>query len=381
MRIQDKSLIVAEGPAMGFSRHRLLETIRQYAAERLAEAGELDRMRRRHFEHFLEIAERFYADRVSGSPDFELPALAAHRDNIRAALAWGAISDPEGTLRLASALDEFWRMTSAAEGWTWLQRLLPSAPEESPHRLRALLTAGTLAAQVATYAEGTELLLRVVAMARRHGDRVTEAWARVWLGRLALLGEDGPNAREHLQTALALHEQLGNPLGQVRALALLGGLEGANLGRVAEGERKLQAAADLAHEIGDRWGEGLAHMILSMLAADVMDVQRTRLHARTALHISSLGSLLSAALQEVARIEVENDPARALLLLGCAAGHLERTGAALAGFVQRRADDARQRATHLVGEPMATQQFEAGRMMSMAEAIALVDADPEAVAL
>jgi tetratricopeptide (TPR) repeat protein len=333
-------------------------------------------MRQRHFAHFLDLAERYYSYRMTGGSDSTLLALAAHRDNFRTALAWGADVDPEGTLRLASALDEFWRMVNATDGWGWLQRALQAVPEDSPHRLRALLTAGPLAAQAATYAEGTELLQRVLTMARQAGNRSTEAWAELWLGRLALLREDVSSAGEHLQAALAMHEELGIPLGRVRSLALLGGLQAVFMERRAEGEGKLQAAAELAHQIEDGWGAGLAHMMLSISAADAGNVERTRLHCRMALHSPSLGSLLGMALHQVGRVSVEDDPVRALRLMGSVTGHLERTGTVLPAFLRRRADAARQRAAQLLGTDTAAKEFEEGRRMSMDEAIAFVDAEP-----
>ena len=376
MRVVDKSLIVANPLAPGAGRYRLLETIRQYAAERLAEAGEVDTMQRRHFEHFLAVAERYYHGRMTGSDDSALPALAAYSDNFRAALAWGAAADPEGSLRLASALDEFWRMVNATEGWNWLQRLLRGVPEGNPHRLRALLTAGPLAAQVAAYAEGTQLLRPVVATARQAGDRLTEAWARLWLGRLAVLREDLADAEEHLESALALHDELDIPLGRVRSLAVLGLLQATMLHRRTEGEENLQAAVDLAHRIGDSWGEGFAHMMLSISAADAGDVERTRRHCQTALHISNLGSLGGVALHQLSRVNVEEDPAHAMRLMGAAAGYLERTGTVLPPFLQRRADPARERAEQLIGVQTTRREFEDGRRMSIEEAIAFVDGEP-----
>ena len=271
-------------------------------------------------------------------------------------------------------------MVNATEGWNWLRRTLQGVPDGNPHRLRALLTAGTLAAPVAAYAEGTGLLRGAVATARQVGDRSSEAWAELWLGRLAFLGEDVTSAEERLTSALAIHEELGNPLGRVRSLALLGLLQAVNLERRAEGEQKLQAAADLAHEIEDSWGEGFAHMMLSICAADAGDVERTRLHCRTALHTPSLGPLLGVALQQLGRVSVEEDPARALRLMGGAAGHLERTGTVLPAFLQRRAQTARQRAAQLLGAQTAAQKFEDGRRMSMEEAIAFATAEPATAA-
>jgi non-specific serine/threonine protein kinase len=378
-RIADKSLIVAVPRAAGVGRYRFLETVREYAADRLAEEEEMDRLRRRHFVHFLNLAERYYDRRMAGGSDSELIDLAAHRDNFRAALAWGAEVDPEGTLRLASALDEFWRMVSPAEGWGWLQRTLETVPEANPHRLWALLTAGPLAAQVAAYAEGTDLVQQAVAMARQADDRVTEAWARLWLGRLAVLREDLTGAEEQLQSALTLHGELGSPLGTLRSLALLGGLQ-AILKRRTEGEAKLQAAIDLAEEIEDSWGAGLAHMLFSISTADAVDAERTWLHALAVLHTPALGSLRGVSLQQLGRVSTEENPARALRLLGSAAGDKERTGTMFPAFVEQRAEVARQRATQLLDPQTAAQEYEEGRGMSMDEAIAFVDAHAVGVA-
>jgi hypothetical protein len=236
------------------------------------------------------------------------------------------------------------------------------------------LTAGPLAAQVAAYNEGTELLRPVVETAQRAGDRLTEAWARMWLGRLGVLREDAESAEEHLSRARALHEELGSALGLVRSLALLGLLQTALLQRRAEGEEKLLAAVDLAHEIGDSWGEGFTHMILSMSAADAGDVERTRQHCRAALHLSSLGSLRGVAMHQLGRVRVEEDPAHAVRLMGAATSFLERTGTVLPPFVRRRGDPPMQRAAELLGAQSTRQEFEEGRRMSLDEVIAFAEA-------
>jgi hypothetical protein len=117
-------------------------------------------------------------------------------------------------------------------------------------------------------------------------------------------------------------------------------------------------------------------MILSISAADAGDVERTRRHCRTALHIASLGSLRGVALHQLGRVNVEEDPAHAMRLMGAAAGYLERTGTVLPPFLQRRAVPARQRAGQLLGVQTAGQVFEDGRGMTIEEAIAFVDSEP-----
>jgi predicted ATPase/DNA-binding CsgD family transcriptional regulator len=375
-RLVERSLVVADALQPGRARHRFLETIRGYAVEHLDDAGEVPALQRRHFEHFLALAETYHEHRMTRGSDAGLPGLAAHRDNFRAALAWGSTSDSEGALRLSSALDDFWRMISAAEGWEWLQRTLPSSSEESPHRVRALLAAGMLSAYVPAYAEGAGLLREALSAARHLGDRASEAWAELWLGRLALFKDDSLEAEQHLERALGAHEDMGNPLGTVRSLALLGFLQSLILRRTAEGEEKLERAAALARATGDGWGEGYAHMMLGLCAAEAQDVERTVLHCGIALRVPSLGPLLGIPLQALAAVTVERDPAEATRLLGGAAGHLERTGTLEPAFLRRRAEATRQRAEELIGVEAAARSVEEGRRMTSDEVMARALSEP-----
>jgi predicted ATPase/DNA-binding SARP family transcriptional activator len=134
-RLADKSLVqVDEGP--GERRFRLLETVRQYATERL---GEREVFERRHREWYLALAES------DPTPPGDLPArerlrgLDLERDNLRAALASAQVADPQLGLRLAVALWRFWLMRGyLSEGYRWLATSLEAAPEPTADRARAL---------------------------------------------------------------------------------------------------------------------------------------------------------------------------------------------------------------------------------------------------
>jgi predicted ATPase len=102
-RLVDRSLVIAELGPSGPTRYRFLETLRQYAAERLQEDNNIERIRRRHFDHFLAMAVRYYRERMIAGSDAGLGELAAHRDNLRAALAWSADVDQAAALRLGHA--------------------------------------------------------------------------------------------------------------------------------------------------------------------------------------------------------------------------------------------------------------------------------------
>ena len=134
----DKSLVMVEQLGDDRLRYRLLETLRHYAAERLAEAGEEESARERHFTYYLDLAERAYSRRIEDEAA-SLTSLDTDHDNFRSALQW-ARTRPRDLLRLASALGWFWHLRSYyREGRAWLEEALAAAPNDrSPGAARAL---------------------------------------------------------------------------------------------------------------------------------------------------------------------------------------------------------------------------------------------------
>ena len=132
-RLVEKSLVVAEG-----ERFRLLDTVRQYAAEQLESAAERDTVGLRHLDWCLALAEQH--DPMSAGPRRSLHALESEHDNLRAGLAWALRRDPQAALRLATRLWRYWLDRGYfAEGNRWLQTTLAAAPEQTPLRVEALL--------------------------------------------------------------------------------------------------------------------------------------------------------------------------------------------------------------------------------------------------
>jgi tetratricopeptide (TPR) repeat protein len=137
-RLVEKSLVVAEG-----ERFRLLDTVRQYAAERLEAAGERDTVGLRHLDWCLALAEEH--DPLSAGPRRSLHVLEREHDNLRTGLTWALRRDPQAALRLATRLWRFWLDRGYfAEGNRWLQTTLAAAPEQTPLRVEALLAGAGL---------------------------------------------------------------------------------------------------------------------------------------------------------------------------------------------------------------------------------------------
>jgi tetratricopeptide (TPR) repeat protein len=149
----------------------LLETVRQYAAERLEEAGEREAVQRRHRDWYVALAES------DPTPAGDLPArdrlrrLDLERDNLRGALALALADDPQLALRLTVALWRFWLMRGyLAEGYRWLAASLAAAPEHTADRARALLAACLVGVRRGVHAPFHELGAESVAIFAELGD-------------------------------------------------------------------------------------------------------------------------------------------------------------------------------------------------------------------
>jgi tetratricopeptide (TPR) repeat protein len=137
-RLVEKSLVVAQG-----ERFRQLDTVRQYAHERLEAAGEREMVALRHLDWCLALAERH--DPLSAGSQRSLHVLEREHDNLRAGLAWAVRRDPQSALRLATRLWRFWLDRGYfVEGNRWLQTTLAAAPEQTPLRVDALLAGAGL---------------------------------------------------------------------------------------------------------------------------------------------------------------------------------------------------------------------------------------------
>jgi predicted ATPase/DNA-binding CsgD family transcriptional regulator len=168
-RLVDKSLVLAD-QGDGQARYRLLETIRQYARDRLREAREAVACRDRHLDHFLALAEEAEPELYLPDQDAWLARLEAEHDNLRAALVWGLSSaEPERGRRLAAALPRLWILYGHAhEGIEHVKHALALAPDDRTGLQARLLSGG---AQLGATAADYELM---VDAARRGLDIATE---------------------------------------------------------------------------------------------------------------------------------------------------------------------------------------------------------------
>ena len=249
----DKSLVVYEEEAG--DRYRFLETVRQYAGNRLEEGGEAEAGRERLAVWFLGLAEEGAPQLTGPEQASWLRRLETEHDNLRASLAWFERLDgpaaeglAEGSLRLVVALCRFWAVRGHyAEGRQWAGRALAAAKERdrvggteaSAVQARALFGAGYLAYNQSDYEAARAAYEESLRIQRQLGNRQGVATMLDNLGNVAYEQGDYGGARSLYEESLALARQLGNQQGIASCLG--------NLGNVAH-ERGDYASARALHE-------------------------------------------------------------------------------------------------------------------------------------
>ena len=253
----DKSLMQQDEQANGESRFAMLETIREYALEKLEASGEKALTKRAHAAYYLVLAED-EATEQSGTEGTEwLARLAAEHNNFRAGLEWlTETGDAAWGLRLGVALFRFWEMSeSLAEGRARLGKVLAiaGAAARTKPRARALFAAGVLATAQGDYAPAHALIGESLDIARQSHDK---HGAAVALNALAVIARDRGEllvARTLLEESLELWRELADQKAVARSLSNL-----ANIVKLqGDNTRAFSLYAEclaIFRELGDRAG-------------------------------------------------------------------------------------------------------------------------------
>ncbi len=216
----DKSLLVAVRDGAGQARFRMLEVLREFGLERLAESGEEGRVRDRHAEWFFELARRAAPQLAAQGQAEWLERLDLDHDNLREALVrLMTAPDPGDGVSLAGELWWFWYLRGHyREGRRWLEAALAHGEAASPAaRDKVLLGAGVLAFLQCDYPRAWDLLESCVDLARRMGDEQRMAWAQQFLGSVCREKGRYDEAIAHHQASLAIFSALGDERGVARS--------------------------------------------------------------------------------------------------------------------------------------------------------------------
>jgi non-specific serine/threonine protein kinase len=374
-----KSLLRQEVGLDSEPRFLFLETIHEYARERLEESGEAEAMRKRHADYFVTLAERAEPELPGARQDYWSARLRVEHENLRTALAWSlGGADPELGLRLVGALRDFWYYGGhIAEGGRWAERALESTEDTPPAlRAKALNAAGQLAFARGDHEQGRLVHREALVLSREAGDRINHAWALALLGwhLSAYPGRYGEGIGL-CEEGLALFRVLDHKPGIARALNALGELARLD----GDYERAKQVYEDclaISRETGDRQREALMLGCLGYVAQHQGDYGRAEaliIKALTLLRELHLRYGIAAfSLALAGPVGAQGQAVRAARLLGAGEALLEAMGVGLQPADKLEVDRYQAAVREQLDEATFEAARAAGRAMSLEEAVAYV---------
>jgi predicted ATPase len=351
----ERSLLTRVPGGLG-ARFRLLETVRQYAAERLGAAGERDALDQRHLDWVRHFARQAFWDFFVAQRESTI-RIGEEHPNICQALEF-AIGNRDGVTaaKIIDALGYPWRTAGQPDARLWCERVLAAVPADAPAVVRAgaLLATAMMLQDALQYDTAVSLLLEARELYRSANNVLGEAWALIWLGRYVYFRAPANAEAEALfEEALSRFRENDAPAGVGWSLTLLAGValdaeeddlarqraeEAVQLGRsahigqvVGEGLRML---AILDSRAGDF--ESADRRLAELIAIQEAEGDRYRLvwtHAHAAELTASRGDLTRAASHLAAAAELAREirPERGLDLVA---------SAAYVAYLDGRADDA-----------------------------------------
>lgn len=419
-----KSLLRQERGSDGVMRYVMLETIREYAGEKLVERGEAIGAQSRHSRFYCELAMKAQQNLKGPDQARWLEKLDVEHQNLLAALEWFATSggqeDAQVGLGMALALWRFWEIRGyLIEGRKWLATMLerPQTAERTETRSSTLRAAGRLALLQGDYGAARTLYEESLGISEELGDTAGISSALFNLGFVSFDTGDYKTARAYYEAALPLLSEIGDRYFQAGALFSLGNMA-AQDGEYALAEARYNESLRMYHQIEDPHGIGNALLGLGELARLRGDYEAAyALNSRglniweklghklnTALTLHNLGyaekgrgqlsrahSLFARALAIYKGIDerpglaecvvglavvaaAASKPEKAARLIGVADGLMEDIGYALSGAERKEYDLARNRCRSLLDAERTDGEYEraveAGEKLTFEQAVA-----------
>jgi predicted ATPase/class 3 adenylate cyclase len=372
--LADHSLLRHE-EAAGEPRFSMLETIREFAVERLEAGGEAPAFRRRHAATFLALAERAAPHLLGMNAPAWLDRLEREHDNLRAAIGWAIDQgDAEMALRLGAALWRFWQMRGHVhEGRERLRVVLamPGAAQR-PAYAAAVEAAGGIAYWQGDFDGARAYYEEQLAIARTGGRPGDVAAALYNLAFPHIVPQTGiEKGRELLREALAIYEQVGDKAGVAKAHWGLASAE-FTLSNAEVALDHLNVCTPIFRELGDRFS-----LAWALRSAGLARLQRGELDAARASFTESLRlfadagdvSGIAGLLQNFSNLALlEGDVRRAARLAGGSSGVANTGGADLKAFFEAQ-ERWRVGDVELDREALAA-DVESGRAMSADDLVA-----------
>jgi non-specific serine/threonine protein kinase len=263
----------------------MLETIREFAEERLARSGEADEVRRRHAEHLLRLGASANLSAESEGP--ERPDLVREElDNIRGAIDWAQDNDLELAFRLAISLEQFWVMNDAFEGVRLFDALLERGGDMPAElRARALRCLGESAWITGDWHRPAAAFGAALEEFERLGDEPAVAVVLHRLGVDALAAEDTHRARQLLMQSMEMCRIRPNPKLEADIVGKLGWVERRE-GNAAEALELFEQSAMLCEQVGFTWMQANAVGDVADLSSELGRPEVAEERGREALRLA-----------------------------------------------------------------------------------------------
>jgi tetratricopeptide (TPR) repeat protein len=354
-------------------RFAMLETVREYAAERLAESGETDTIRSRHADVFLALAEEAEAELTGNAQTAWLDRLEREHDNIRAAMAWYVDHrQAELALRFGAAIWRFWQMRGhlreAAERLDRVLTLEADCDKLEP-RARGLEAAGGIAYWMGNMPGARSYYERSLELRRNLGEPRGIAEALYNLAfPIFVGGTDNLKAMELLDASLALYRQIGDRQGIAKCLWAQ-----ASQDETQDARSRLLEAMSIFRELEDRFNLGWVLRSLGMDAIEMGEIEAARSWLRESLSLFAKASDISGItvlIGEMADLATgQGAPDRAMTLKGAAYALQASSGTDLAESLGAGAEARLELAGQLT-EGAAREAWQRGQAMTRDEAVA-----------
>ncbi len=376
----DHQLLIRIDQHDGHPRFSMLETIREYASERLTETGEREACHRRHAAFFSAFAERYQLAEMLPDGERIVALIDSEYPNIRAALAWLEESgEAEMFLRLAAAMGIFWSGQGPyQEGRQWMERALAQGgTRPAADRMRALVRLGMIETYQAANEDAEIHLTEGLAIAQDAGDALQTAHALLGLGALAIQQGDDDRGAALLNACHAAALTMANR----RHAEIMASWALANLSMVARAHGDIARAAELLEDGLTRmrkaeYTRGIIPVLgdLGDLAFDQGDLGRALGLYREALGLvrGYPGTrVVTEVVEAVAIVAAAGQAERTARLLGAAEALRERIGLRYRMATRRAAfEQAVAAARSALGEGAYAAAWSAGQRLLPEQAVA-----------
>ena len=279
----DKSLL-----RFSNERYWMLETIREFAVERLDALGKADRLRRRHAKYLVELVLTlgFTIESIEAGATPRHDVAIAEHNNVRAAIDWALDADPVLGLRLATSFETFWISYSPFEASRMFEELVGRI-DDLPLDLEALATRcrGNFAIFTGDREHGHELYEESLSQYQRLGDEHGQAIMEHRLGLNLIRDGDAERGRALVSSSLARSQKHGFRINEAMIRGSTGEME-YGAGNVERGLELMAEALDLAREVGYKWMQANLLNALANFEHQLGRSDKTETHARSALVVA-----------------------------------------------------------------------------------------------